>query len=80
MPKLILVRHSINQVLERFKGVVEDVLTKYTEENTHHIVMVLFVAHYAITEPFAFWRKSGLPVLVAMTVPDFTVVAVAKWD
>lgn len=71
---LVFGRETALQAQERFSRAVESVLEKYRDENVvivaHGAVITLFVAAHAAIEPFAFWKRLGLPSLVVMRVPE----------
>ena len=67
---LVFGRETALQAQERFSRAVEGVLEKYRDENVvivaHGTVITLFVAAHVTIEPFAFWKRLGLPALVVM--------------
>jgi broad specificity phosphatase PhoE len=71
----VLGRESANEALARFESAVNDVLTKHSDGNiaivSHGTVIALFVAKYVDQKPFEWWRRLGLPAIVALTLPDY---------
>jgi broad specificity phosphatase PhoE len=45
---------------------------------THGTVLTLFVAEAVGVEPFAFWRRLGLPCAVTLSLPDLKLAAVTN--
>jgi broad specificity phosphatase PhoE len=78
--ELVFGRETALQAQERFSQAVEDVLEKYKDENVgivaHGTVITLFVTAHAKIEPFAFWKRLGVPSFVVMGVPGLEVVEV----
>ena len=78
--ELVFGRETAWQAQERFSKAVEDVLERYKDKNVgivaHGTVITLFVAAHAKIEPFAFWKRLGLPSFVVMSLPDLELVEV----
>jgi broad specificity phosphatase PhoE len=78
--ELVFGRETALQAQERFSKAVEDVLEKHIDENVvivaHGTVITLFVAAHAAIEPFAFWKRLGLPSFVVISLPGLELVGV----
>lgn len=76
---LVLGREPAARALARFSAAVDGVLTAHPTGNlaivAHGTVLTLFVAHHTGVEPYAFWRDLGLPALVALCLPEYTLLA-----
>jgi broad specificity phosphatase PhoE len=76
--ELVFGRETALQAQERFSQAIEGVLEKYADENVgivaHGTVITLFVAAHVKIEPFAFWKRLGLPSFVVMEVPGLEVM------
>ena len=68
--ELVFGRETALQAQQRFSQAIESVLAKYGDETVaivaHGTVITLFVAAHREIEPFAFWKRLGLPALVVM--------------
>ncbi len=70
----------------RFSKGVRKLTDRYREENiaivTHGTVLSLFVSRNSELEPFALWKKLGLPSWVVLSRPDFRLVEICTgiWD
>ena len=75
--ELVFGRETALQAQQRFSQAVERVLAKYRDETVaivaHGTVITLFVAAHNEIEPFAFWKRLGLPALVVMERVGLTV-------
>lgn len=72
--ELVLGSETAGEAHERFARAVAGVVEKYRKSVaivSHGTVISLFVARAAKLEPFAFWKRLGLPSFVVMSLPDF---------
>lgn len=64
----------------RFSKVVHRITDRYPKENivivTHGTVLSLFVSRNSELEPFALWKKLGLPSWIVLSRPGFDVVEI----
>jgi len=76
---LALGRETATRALARFSAAVEGALAAHPAGDlaivAHGTVMTLFVAHHAGVAPYPFWRALGLPALVALRLPEYTLAA-----
>ncbi len=73
--ELVLGSETADEARERFARAVAGVIEKYRNKSvaivSHGTVISLFVARAAKLEPFAFWKRLGLPSFVVISLPDF---------
>lgn len=66
----------------RFTAAVNDVCARHSDGNVvivaHGTVITLFVARRAGLEPFTFWKRLGLPSIVALALPEYAVQRVVE--
>ncbi len=66
----------------RFSSAVARSLEKFPEGNlvivAHGTVITLFVSHKLGLEPFAFWKRLGLPSVVVLSLPTFEIEKVVE--
>lgn len=71
---------TADQAHDRFSNAVNGLSDRFRHKNiaivTHGTVLSLFVSRISELEPFALWRRLGLPSWVAMSRPDFRVVEI----
>jgi len=74
---LVLGRETASQAEQRFAVAVETALAKHPQGNvaivSHGTVIALFVAKRSGQKPFELWRKLGLPSVVVMSLPDWSI-------
>lgn len=81
--RLVFGRETAGQALDRFAAAVHRELDKRPAGNiclvAHGTVITLFLAQYAgIKEPFAFWRRLGLPSFAVVALPGYELVRVVE--
>jgi broad specificity phosphatase PhoE len=61
---------------------VLEATSRYVEQNvmafTHGTVLTLFVARVTGLEPFALWKRLGLPSFVVLSLPQLELVRVVE--
>ena len=79
---LVLGRETARQAAERFARSVATVTSWSTEQNivvvTHGTVLSLFVACATGLEPFALWKRLGLPSFVVLRWPQLELLSVVE--
>src|SRR5215831_21375244 len=72
--ELVLGCETAQQASERFARTMAQVTRWYVEQNvavfTHGTVLSLYVARATGIEPFALWKRLGLPSFVVLTLPQ----------
>ena len=67
---------SGEEAFARFDKRIATLLTRYPNETlaivTHGTILSLFVAHYNQIDVVAFWKSLGMPALIQLTLPHFT--------
>ena len=80
--ELVLGCETAQQASERFARTMAQVTRWYVEQNvavfTHGTVLSLYVARATGIEPFALWKRLGLPSFVVLTFPQFEVIRVVE--
>lgn len=80
--RLVLGSETADEAHERFAKAVAGVVEKYRNASvaivSHGTVISLFVARATKLEPFAFWKRLGLPSFVIMSLPDFRLEQVVE--
>ncbi len=80
--ELVLGRETAEQARARFAAAVSGVLAAHPGEDVtilaHGTVISLFVAACAGVEPFALWKRLGLPSFVVLTLPELAVANVVE--
>ena len=80
--ELVLGKETAEQAAERFASAVEQVLARHAEANvaivSHGTVIALFAARHGAENPFALWRRMGLPSFIVMSPPDYRIESVAE--
>ena len=73
---------TTQQASERFAKTMVEVISRYVEQNvivfTHGTVLSLYVARVTGIEPFALWKRLGLPLFVVLTFPQFEISRVVE--
>ena len=71
---------TVDQAHDRFSKAVNGLSDRFRHKNfavvTHGTVLSLFVSRISELEPFALWKRLGLPSWVALSHPDFRVVEI----
>ncbi|MBI5033651.1 MAG: histidine phosphatase family protein [Chloroflexi bacterium] len=74
--ELVLGSETADQAHARFSNAIDRVIEKYPQKNiavvAHGTVISLFVAR-SNEMPFEFWKRLGLPSIVAVTLPTLQV-------
>jgi broad specificity phosphatase PhoE len=80
--ELVLGCETAQQASERFAKTMAEVTDRYAEQNvvvfTHGTVLSLYVARATGIEPFALWKRLGLPSFVVLTFPQFEISRVVE--
>jgi broad specificity phosphatase PhoE len=80
--ELVLGCETAQQASERFAKTMAEVTGRYVEQNvvvfTHGTVLSLYVARATGIEPFALWKRLGLPSFVVLTFPQFEISRVVE--
>lgn len=80
--RLVFGNETADQAHQRFSQALAGVVERYPQQNvavvSHGTVMTLFVARAAGLEPFPFWKRLGLPALVVLALPEFSLLAVVE--
>jgi broad specificity phosphatase PhoE len=74
--QLVLGNETADETYDRFATAVDEVLAKEAGDVaivTHGTVISLFAQRRAHQEPFALWRKMGLPSLIAFETSNWSV-------
>jgi broad specificity phosphatase PhoE len=78
--ELVMGGETAHQASERFARTVIEVTSRYVEQNvmacTHGTVLTLFVARVTGMEPFALWKRLGLPSFVVLQLPQFECISI----
>ena len=80
--ELVLGCETAWQASERFARTMAEVTSQYVGQNvavfTHGTVLSLFVARATGLEPFALWKRLGLPSSVVLRLPQLELVRVVE--
>ena len=80
--ELVLGCETAQQASERFAKTIAEVTGRYAEQNvvvfTHGTVLSLYVARATGIEPFALWKRLGLPSFVVLTFPQVEISRVVE--
>lgn len=75
--RLVLGEETADEAYDRFAAAVDGVIAEQPESDvaivTHGTVISLFAQRRARQEPFALWRKMGLPSWIAFEMPGWRV-------
>jgi len=75
-------RETADQAHARFARALSGLIEWQTGENlvvvAHGTVITLFVARATGREPFALWKRLGLPSIVEMTWPELTLTTIVE--
>lgn len=78
--ELVFGEEMADSAHDRFSMAVNRLMACYPKENiaivTHGTVLSLFVSRNSDLEPFALWKKLGLPSWVVLSRPGFDVVEI----
>ena len=73
---------TATEALARFRSAVDGVVEAHRDEDialvSHGRVISLYVADYVGVEPFALWKRLGLPSFVVLSVPEREVIEVVE--
>lgn len=80
--QLVFGAEAADQAHRRFADAAHNLIEEHAEENllviAHGTVITLFVSHAAQVEPFALWKRLGLPSFVVMALPGFELLDVCE--
>jgi len=80
--ELVFGDETASQALARFRAAVEQVVVAHPDEDialvSHGRVIALYVSDCADVEPFAFWKRLGLPSFVVLSLPGREVIEVVE--
>ena len=80
--RLVFGQETANQALARFSGGLNHLLEQQPTGNlaivSHGTVMSLFVAAHADIDVVDFWKGLGMPALVRLSLPGFSLVDVVN--
>jgi len=80
--QLVFGEESAAQAQARFAAAVDALRQQHSGGNlalvAHGTVITLFVAQANHIEPFAFWKRLGLPSFVVLSIPDLALVDVIE--
>jgi broad specificity phosphatase PhoE len=82
--ELVLGLESADEAYERFAAAVDEVIAAAPETQddiaivAHGTVISLFAERRAKQEPFAMWRRMGLPSFLVLEMPDWRVAEVVE--
>jgi broad specificity phosphatase PhoE len=79
--RLVLGNETAEEAYKRFSAAVDEVIESTARERdvaivTHGTVISIFGQRRAHQDPFALWRRMGLPSLIAHELPAYKVVSV----
>jgi broad specificity phosphatase PhoE len=79
---LVFGRETAEQALQRFSAAVTEILDCHPTGSVaivaHGTVIALWAARLTGDEPFAFWKRMGLPALVVFSRPDLKFVEIVE--
>ena len=80
--ELVFGEETADSAHDRFSMAVNRITARYPKENiaivTHGTVLSLFVSRISDLEPFALWKRLGLPWWVVLSRPGFDVVEICR--
>lgn len=80
--ELVLGNETADAAHTRFSQAIEEVLRKFAQRNVvavaHGTVISLFVSRISDLDPFALWKRLGLPSWIVLTHPDFAVTDIVE--
>jgi 2,3-bisphosphoglycerate-dependent phosphoglycerate mutase len=80
--ELVFGQETANQARDRFMAAIGRVLERHPAGSVavvaHGTVISLFVAARAGLDPFALWRRLGLPAVVVLSRPDLALLTVVE--
>jgi broad specificity phosphatase PhoE len=79
--RLVLGNETADEAHARFEAAVEGVITKASGDVaivSHGTVIALFAQRRAQQEPFALWRRMGLPSFMIFEIPTWRVAEVCE--
>ena len=79
---LVMGRETADAAHARFAAAVDEITLANPSQTiavvTHGTVISLFAARANRTDPFALWRRLGLPSFVVLALPDFRLLEVVE--
>ena len=80
--RLVLGEETADEAYERFATAVDQVIADQPDGDvavmTHGTVIALFAGRRARQEPFALWRRMGLPSFLVLEMPDWRVAELVE--
>lgn len=81
--QLVFGRESADEVHRRFEDALHSLIKGYVTSNclavvAHGTVITLFVSRALGLEPFAFWKRLGLPSFVVLSLPGLELLSVVE--
>jgi 2,3-bisphosphoglycerate-dependent phosphoglycerate mutase len=78
--ELVFGEETATQAVARFDAAVQTVLVSHPGKNVaivaHGTVITLFAAQHAGIAPLPFWKRLGMPAMVAFSLPDLRLLEV----
>ena len=75
--QLVLGEETADEAYDRFAAAVDGIIAAETGDVavvTHGTVISLFVQRRANQDPFAWWRKMGLPSFIVLDIPSWRIL------
>lgn len=80
--RLVLGNETADEAYQRFADALDDLIEKEQQGDvavvTHGTVISLFAQRRARQEPFALWRRMGLPSFIVLEIPSWRLVEVCE--
>ncbi|MEH2082100.1 MAG: histidine phosphatase family protein [Nostoc sp.] len=68
--KLVIGQETVTQALQRFQKALENIIAQTSNGNVvivlHGIIITLFTTNFNGKEPFQFWQKLELPMVIIL--------------
>ena len=75
--QLVLGNETADEAYERFSAAVDEIIAAETGDVaivTHGTVLALFVERRANKDPFAIWRRMGLPSFIVLEIGNWKII------